>query len=126
MNSDNKIVMVFLVRNDVKMSKGRIASQVGHATQYLVEEGIQSKYITYTTWRKFHNSEKIVLKVNSEKELYKLHAKLIELSKKSHIPIKIVKDPEKTEVDENAPTVIGFGPINRNEVSDVINDLKLL
>ncbi len=67
-----------------------------------------------------------MLKVNSKKELLELHSKLIELAKKSHFPIKIVKDHEKTHLDENALTVIGFGPINRNEVSEIIDELKLL
>src|SRR5919112_4511451 len=100
MNPDNKIVMVFLVRNDIKMGKGRIAVHVGHATQYIIEECIQRKHVTYITWKRFHNSQKMVLKVNSGKDLDKLHSKLVELSRKLHFPVKIVKDDQATQRSE--------------------------
>ncbi|CAN5800601.1 hypothetical protein BH23THE1_BH23THE1_33790 [soil metagenome] len=66
---DNKVVMIFLVRSDIKMSKGQIAGKVADVIQYVIEECIQRKYITYTTWKKFHDSNKIVLRVNSERIL---------------------------------------------------------
>jgi PTH2 family peptidyl-tRNA hydrolase len=126
MNPDNKIVMVFLVRNDIKMGKGKIAVHVGHATQYIIEECIQRKHVTYTTWKKFYNSQKMVLKVNSEKELDELHSKLVDLARKLHFPVKIVKDEQEPQRVENMPIVVGFGPIRRNDVDYVIGGLKLL
>ena len=126
MNPDNKIVMVFLVRNDIKMGKGKIAVHVGHATQYIIEECIQRKDVTYTTWKKFYNSQKMVLKVNSEKEFDELHSKLMDLARKLHFPVKIVKDEQEPQRIENMPIVVGFGPIRRNYVDYVIGDLKLL
>jgi peptidyl-tRNA hydrolase, PTH2 family len=126
MNPENKIVMVFLVRNDIKMGKGKIAVHVGHATQYIIEECIQRKHVTYTTWKRFHNSQKMVLKVNSGKELDELHSKLVELAHKLHFPVKIVKDDQATQRSDNMTIVVGFGPIRRNEVDWVIGGLKLL
>ena len=61
----DKVVMIFLVRTDIKMSKGQIAGRVADVTQYVIEECIQRKDITYTTWKKFHGSQKIILKVGS-------------------------------------------------------------
>ncbi len=126
MKLDNKIVMIFLVRNDIKMGKGKIAVHVGHATQYIIEECLQRKYVTYVTWKKFHNSQKTALKVNSEKEFNELHSKLMDLSRKLHFPVKIVKDEQETHMHESMPIVVGFGPIKRNEVDYIIGDLKLL
>jgi peptidyl-tRNA hydrolase, PTH2 family len=125
-NPDNKVVMVFLVRNDIKMGKGKIAVHVGHATQYIIEECIQRKHSTFTTWKRFHNSQKMVLKVNSEKELNELHSKLVGLAHNLHFPVKIVKDDQSTQWSENMTIVVGFGPIRRNEVDYVIGGLKLL
>jgi peptidyl-tRNA hydrolase len=122
----NKVVMNFLVRSDIKMSKGQIAGKVADVTQYVIEECIQRKYITYTTWKKFHDSQKIVLRVNSENEFHDLHSKLIELSHELSFPIKIVKDDQKTKKAENMPTVLAFGPIKRNKVEHIVADLKLL
>lgn len=122
----NKIVMIFLVRSDIKMSKGQIAGKVADVTQYIIEDCIQRKYITYTTWKKFYGSQKIVLRVNSEREFYKLHSKLIELSHELSFPIKVVKDDQKIKIDENMSTVLAFGPIKRNKVEHIVDDLKLL
>ena len=108
------------------MSKGQIAGKVADVTQYIIEECIQRKYITYTTWKKFHDSQKIVLRVNSEKEFHELHSKLIELSHELSFPIKIVKDGQKTKKSESIPAVLAFGPIKRNKVEHIVADLKLL
>ena len=122
----NRVVMIFLVRSDIKMSKGQIAGKVADVTQYIVEECIQRKYIPYTTWKRFHDSQKIVLRVNSENEFHELHSKLIELSHELSFPIKIVKDDQKTKKSENIPAVLAFGPIKRNKVEHIVADLKLL
>lgn len=122
----DKVVMIFLVRSDIKMSKGQIADRVADVTQYIIEECIHRKYITYTTWKKFHCSQKIVLKVNSQREFYELHSKLMELSHEQSFPIKIVKDDQKIKISENIPTVLAFGPIKRNKIEHIVADLKLL
>ena len=41
----DKVVMIFLVRTNIKMSKGQIAGRVADVTQYVIEECIQRKYI---------------------------------------------------------------------------------
>ncbi|CAN5794259.1 hypothetical protein BH23THE1_BH23THE1_20730 [soil metagenome] len=105
----DKVVMIFLVRSDIKMSKEQIADRVADVTQYIIKECIHRKYITYTTWKKFHGSQKIVFKVNSQREFYELHSKLMELSHEQSFPIKIVKDDQKIKIAENIPTVLAFG-----------------
>jgi peptidyl-tRNA hydrolase len=122
----DKVVLIYLVRTDLKMSKGQIASRVADVTQYVIEECIQRKYITYTTWKKFYASRKIVLKVSSLREFYELHSKLMKLSHELSFPIKIVKDDQKIKIVEDIPTVLAFGPIKRNKVEHIVADLKLL
>jgi peptidyl-tRNA hydrolase len=108
------------------MSKGQIAGKVADVTQFVIEECIQRKYITYTTWKKFHASQKIVLKVNSLKEFHDLHSKLVDLSREQNFPIKIVKYDQKIKTIESVPIVLAFGPIIRNTVEHIVADLKLL
>jgi peptidyl-tRNA hydrolase len=122
----DKIAVFFLIRSDIKMSKGQIASRVADVTQFIIEECIQRKYITYTAWKKFHTSQKIVLKINSMKEFYELHSKLIELSHELSFPIKIVKNDQKMKIADNMPTVLAFGPIKKNRVEHIVANLKLL
>ena len=122
----DKIVMIFLVRSDTKMSKGQIAGSVADATQYIIEECVLRKYITYTTWKKFHGSQKIVLKVNSQREFSELHSKLLDLSHEQSFPIKIVKDDQNIKMGDNIPIVLAFGPIKRSKVEHIVAHLKLL
>ena len=121
----DKIVMIFLVRSDTKMSKGQIAGRVADVTQYIIEDCVLRKYITYTTWKKFHGSQKIVLKVNSQREFSELHSKLLDLSHES-FPIKIVKDDQNIKMGDNIPIVLAFGPIKRSKVEHIVAHLKLL
>ena len=121
----DKVVMIFVVRSDIKMSKGQIAGRVADVTQYVIEECIMRKYIPYTTWKKYHGSQKIILKVNSQKEFYELHSKLLELSHKQSFPIKIVKDDQKIKIGD-IPIVLAFGPIRRSNVEHIVAHLKLL
>ena len=122
----DKVVMILIVRSDFKMSKGQIASKVADVTQYIIEECIQRKYIPYTTWKKFHASQKIILKINSLREFYELHLKLIELSSELSFPIKLVKVEQKIKSAENIPIVLAFGPIKTNRVEHLVANLKLL
>lgn len=64
------------------------------------------RYITNKILRKFYNSEKIVLKVNFEKALYELHFKLLELSYRFHLNLKIINDDGKTTLFENPSMVV--------------------
>ena len=120
----DKIVMIFLVRSDTKMSKGQISGRVADVT-HIIEECVLRKYIPYTTWKKFHGSQKIVLKVNSQREFSELHSKLLDLSHES-FPIKIVKDDQNIKMGDNIPIVLAFGPIKRSKVEHIVAHLKLL
>lgn len=122
----DKVVMILIVRSDANMSKGQIASKVADVTQFIIEECIERKYIPYTTWKKFHGSQKIVLKINSLREFYELHTKLVELSSELSFPIKLVKNDQKIKSAESIPIVFAFGPIKRNKVEHLVANLKLL
>ena len=57
---------VILVRKDLKLSPGKLASQVSHAS---VEAVLKSSKAKINEWRDF--SKKVILKVQNEKELIK-------------------------------------------------------
>lgn len=114
-------VMYLIVNNDLNMGKGKIAAQVGHAVQAIVEEilrkGYESNpvpdcYYRYMKWKK--HAAKIVLKA-TEKQL-------LELS--SHPEARKVIDDGQTQVPENSLTVLGFFP--NDKLGDLMKDLKLL
>lgn len=114
-------VMYIVINNDLKMEKGKIASQACHVTQLITEEIIRSgyethpppqSYMTYMKWKK--NCVKIVLKATE--------SELIKLSKMSNA--RYIIDDGQTQVAPNSLTVVGFYPsIDMNET---LKNYKLL
>ncbi len=112
------MIIYILVRQDLKMSKGKIASQCGHAVQDLILD------CNKKTLRRYINqdSPKIILKVNNLNELDFI---------KNECDFKKIKymeiiDMGKTQVNPDTLTVIGIGPLDKSIVPKCIKDLKLL
>ena len=123
MNTEKDYVMYIVVNDNLKMGKGKIASQVGHCVQHIVEEIITSHYVnkkhvyseTYTRYMNWKNgSKKIVLKASKDE--------LIKLSKE--IYSYTVYDAGKTQIESGSMTVVGFYPSCTN--SDLFKQYKLL
>jgi PTH2 family peptidyl-tRNA hydrolase len=114
--------MYVLVNTDLKMTKGKIASQVGHVVGCITEEIIRKSYesdtinkdyISYMNWKN-SGSAKIILKA-SQNEI----TKFIEKPKTIHII-----DEGRTQIEPNSLTVLGFYP--SNTLSNELKDFKLL
>lgn len=71
------IKQVIVVRADLGMGKGKIAAQVGHACVLGAENVRKSHPEWFAKW--WTGQEKIVLKVNSEKELEDVKKSAIDL-----------------------------------------------
>lgn len=105
-----------IIRKDLKMSHGKIISQVSHAIVSMVRNTNKKNL---KKWIK--NGEKIVsLKINSKQELLELHMKAIE----SNIYSNIVTDAGLTQIDSGV-TVCLIGPDNDNIIDTITKDLKL-
>lgn len=115
----DELVIYLIVRNDLKMSKGKIAAQCGHAIQWLTINGMNKDlFKLYLTG----DHPKIVLKINSEEEMDKLYYKC----KKMHFNCYQVIDAGRTQVPPNSKTVLGIGPVERGKAPGIIKILKLL
>lgn len=117
------IKMYIVVNADLKMSPGKIASQVGHIVQRLTEDLVSSgyedikpsdNYIKYCKWKT--NCTKVILQASNKKMM-----KLKELPN----CVSFIDDG-LTEIPKNSLTVIGFYPCYTNEVDKKITQLKLL
>lgn len=111
--------MYFVVRTDLNMSRGKIATQVGHATTELVLYGNHNKC---DEWYTNHNQTKIILTINNFDELDSILCRLLE----KKLFVAQVHDIGKTEVPENTFTCIGVGPIERKSVQKILSGLKTL
>ena len=109
---------VMVVRNDLKMGKGKIAAQCCHGSLGAYKKTNPEKI------RKWENEAyaKVVCKVNSLEELLELKKQAI-INKVSYY---LVVDAGRTQVPTSTTTVLALGP-DEDEILDKITaDLKLL
>ena len=111
---------VILVRTDLKMGKGKICSQVAHASLEAYKKTLSLKPEWVKAWEK-EGSKKIVLKVGSEEELLDLFRKA-----SKDIPAVIIRDAGLTQVEPGTVTAAGFGPAPDELLDRYFSHLKLL
>lgn len=107
-----------VVRNDLKMGKGKIAAQCCHAAIGSYKKTDKEKI------RKWENSgsAKVVLKVQSLEELYELK----EIAKINNIPNCLITDAGRTQIPSSTITCLGIGPDEEEIIDKITGDLKLL
>ncbi|XP_044744705.1 peptidyl-tRNA hydrolase 2, mitochondrial-like [Coccinella septempunctata] len=113
--------MMLVVRNDLKMGKGKIAAQCCHAAVMSYEAMIKKRPYLLKPWMK-NGTAKIAVKVESEEELLSLEKKAKELK----ILTKIVRDAGHTQVAPMSRTVLSLGPAPKVVLDQVSGHLKLL
>jgi PTH2 family peptidyl-tRNA hydrolase len=113
---------VIVVREDLKMSPGKLAVQVAHASVGAIynRSGIYLPPATLENW--FNEGfRKIVLKAKTTMDLLDIQEKCIE----KNIPHYLVRDFGLTELDPNTITCIGIGPDLNENVDKITGRLGL-
>lgn len=112
--------MVLVVRNDLKMGKGKIAAQCSHATLGLYKKLLHRAPKALNRWE-MCAQPKVVVKIDGEEDMLVLQ----ERAKSLNIPTHITIDAGRTQIAPNSRTVMAIlGPIEM--VDDVTGGLKLL
>ncbi|CAD6261965.1 unnamed protein product [Miscanthus lutarioriparius] len=112
--------MVLVVRNDLKMGKGKIAAQCSHATLGLFKKLQQRAPKSLRRWERC-GQVKVVVKIESEEDMLVLQGRAKSLNLPTHITI----DAGRTQIAPNSRTVmVILGPADM--VDDVTGGLKLL
>ncbi len=114
-----KQVIVF--RTDVKMGKGKIAAQAGHAAVSSAEEARKRHRIWWEAWL-FEGQRKIAVKVEDENELLELESAAKDLG----LPTALIVDRGLTQVPEGTVTCLGIGPAPESLVDKLTGKLQLL
>lgn len=114
-----KQVIVF--RSDLKLSKGKIAAQAGHAAVSASEEARKHKRAWWEAWMQ-EGQRKIAVKVKDEKELLKLEKQ----AKEMNIPNALIVDRGLTEIPAGTITCLGIGPAPAEEIDRITGSLRLL
>jgi PTH2 family peptidyl-tRNA hydrolase len=112
---------VIVVRNDLKMGKGKLAVQVAHASISSYEVARRSKSKWVDSWL-FENQAKICVKVDSEQELRSVKGKIDQAG----LPNALIQDAGLTQLEPGTVTCLGIGPCPSDLVDRYTGTLKLL
>eukprot|EP00792_Barthelona_sp_PAP020_P002652 TRINITY_DN141_c0_g1_i1.p1 TRINITY_DN141_c0_g1~~TRINITY_DN141_c0_g1_i1.p1 ORF type:complete len:182 (-),score=54.70 TRINITY_DN141_c0_g1_i1:81-593(-) len=118
---DEELKLVLLVRQDLKMGKGKIAAQVGHAAVGAYKTALKRNPILLQRWRA-RGEAKVALKVKDEDELFKYY----DLAKEAGLNTYKVCDAGRTQIAANTYTVFAIGPAPYSEIDKITGELKLL
>ena len=109
---------VILIRQDLKLPKGKLAVQCAHAS---LEAALESSKDKLNTWRR-QGSKKVVLKVKDEAELFSFYEKA---SKASLKPI-LIRDAGKTVLKPGTATAVAIGPDEEDKIDKITGELKMV
>ena len=109
---------VIVVREDLNLSRGKLAVQVAHAAIIGYE---RAKKDVVEAW-KLQGQKKIVLKVPDLRKLMEVKEK----AEKLGLPTGIVVDAGLTEIPPGTVTAIVIGPDEAKKIDKVTGNLPLL
>lgn len=109
---------VILIRQDLKLPKGKACAQSAHAS---VEAVLRSNSELVSKWRS-SGMAKIVLKVKDEKEL----VKYFQMAKDEGLTVSLITDAGRTVISPGTKTCVGIGPAKEEEIDIICKNLSLL
>jgi len=119
--SSSELTMVFIARKDLKLSAGKLAAQVGHATAECVTKAERSEPRMLDRYMRV-GQRKVVCQAANEKELRRLFGE----AKAAGIIASLITDAGHTEIPSGTVTVVGLGPNERDKIDSITGSLPLL
>lgn len=110
-----------VIREDLKLSAGKLAVQVAHAAVMAAERAEKMSRATVVDWKE-EGQRKVVLKVPGVPDLYRLR----EDAERAGIASAIVIDAGLTEIPAGTVTALGLGPAHGKLMDKVTGKLKLV
>ncbi|KAM6969863.1 peptidyl-tRNA hydrolase 2, mitochondrial [Aplochiton taeniatus] len=120
MGEGGEFKMILVVRNDLKMGKGKVAAQCSHAAVSAYKQVQRRNPDLLKQWE-YCGQPKVVVKAPDEDSLMELltHAKEVGL------PVSLIQDAGRTQIAPGSRTVLGIGPGPADLVDKVTGHLKL-
>uniref|UniRef100_A0A2R5L7F2 peptidyl-tRNA hydrolase n=1 Tax=Ornithodoros turicata TaxID=34597 RepID=A0A2R5L7F2_9ACAR len=112
--------LVLVVRNNVKMEKGKVAAQCSHASVVAYKQLLKRSPDILKIWE-MHGQRKVVLKVSSEEEMMALADKAISVG----LTTSLIRDAGRTQIAPGTKTVLGIGPGPEDLIDSITKHLKL-
>jgi PTH2 family peptidyl-tRNA hydrolase len=116
-----KYKQVIAVRADLKMGKGKLAAQVGHAAVSAAEEARKKHPEWWQAWLK-EGQCKVAVKVKDLDELLELQREAIQMK----LPHSLITDRGLTQLPPSTVTCLGIGPAPSIQVDKITGKLPLL
>ena len=113
--------LVIAVREDLDLSVGKIAAQVGHAAVNCALYSKKKKKDWFKKWDK-GGAKKVVVRVKDLEQVHRLKANAENL----RIPTSLISDAGLTEVPPGTVTCLGVGPAPQGLVDKVTGHLSIL
>ena len=113
-----KYKQVILVREDLKLPKGKMSVQVAHAS---LDSVSKSDKVLVEKWKQ-QGGKKVALKVADEKEFFKYMSML----ENEGIIVALIKDAGHTVVEPGTITCLGVGPDLEEKIDKVTGKLKMV
>ncbi|MDH7594014.1 MAG: peptidyl-tRNA hydrolase Pth2 [Methanomicrobiales archaeon] len=107
-----------VLREDIKMSCGKMCAQAAHAAVASYE---RSDVASRRAWL-MEGQKKVVLRVKDERSLHELRS----LAQSKGIPAAIIQDAGLTELPPGTVTALGLGPARSQELDQLTGGLPLL
>ncbi|KAJ7965935.1 peptidyl-tRNA hydrolase 2, mitochondrial [Quillaja saponaria] len=118
-NGDQELKMVLVVRQDLKMKTGKIASQCAHAATGMYAELMQRSLLRQ--WEQC-GQPKIVVTCKSQQAMNRLR----EEAESIGLPTFVVADAGRTQVLAGSKTVLAIGPGPKASLDSITGKLYLL
>jgi PTH2 family peptidyl-tRNA hydrolase len=110
-----------VIREDLKLSPGKLAVQVAHAAVMAVERAERMDRSNVAEW-KGEGQKKVVLKVPGVPDLFRLRDE----ADRAGIASAIVADAGLTEIPAGTITALGLGPAHAKLMDKITGKLKLV
>jgi len=118
--SDNNLYLYAIIRKDLEMPSGKLASQAGHAFTDSLCQALDQSPERFHNYRTGHGGSKVVLKAKGETQLINTYNRIRE----SGIPCALIVDQKHImppHFDGNPIiTALGIGPCRREEIYPII------
>ncbi|XP_077360217.1 peptidyl-tRNA hydrolase 2, mitochondrial isoform X2 [Festucalex cinctus] len=115
---DTKLILV--VRANLKMGKGKVASQCAHAAVAAFKQ-VQRRNPEFLKMWEYCGQPKVVVKAPDENTLLQLMG----LAKELRLPVSLISDAGRTQIEPGSRTVLAIGPGPAELIDSISGDLKL-
>jgi len=112
--------LVIVIRDDLKMTPGKLAAQVAHAAVSCALDAKAKKTKWFSEWYR-EGQRKVVLRAGDVEELRSLK----ELAARAGLPVALITDAGLTELPPNTTTCLGIGPAPENLIDPITGALPL-